>query len=70
MNTAKLREGCEALQKAFDSSQSFSIARIQRVTRLGYVEANELARFGLDNGYLRNCQSLPQRFFIIPGGPA
>tara|TARA_B100000700_G_scaffold68628_1_gene76003 strand:- start:1477 stop:1689 length:213 start_codon:yes stop_codon:yes gene_type:complete len=70
MNTVRLREGCEALQKALDPSLSFGITRIQRVTRLGYVEANELARYGLDNGYLRTCQNSPQRFLIIAGGPA
>ncbi|NWO06911.1 MAG: hypothetical protein HLX50_14800 [Alteromonadaceae bacterium] len=67
MNIEKLERHITALVSALKPDQAFGITRVQRMTRLGYVEANELVRFGLNTGYLKRCDSSPYKFYIVPG---
>lgn len=67
MTIEDLRQHTTVLMSALKPDQAFGITRVQRMTRLGYVEANELVRFGLNTGYLKRCDNSPYRFYIIPG---
>lgn len=63
-----LRQHCEALVTQLAPSQAFGVIRVQRLTKLGYTEANELIRFGIDAGYLERIPGSPFKFQVAEGG--